>query len=251
MAETEWAAIRASQGAESDLVGAHNDQIPASSAEVDAYLKNTKSFRDQVAVNRGQSGRRHCASGQNVRSDLSLAVSVARHDRAFLRGGGCAAATKPRSGRARKGRSPRAARVADLLGVPAKNVHVLYREGSGCYGRLSTDDVPEDAAIMSRAVGKPVRVQWMREDEHAWEPKGPQQLISVRAGVDAQGKACCLGLYGPQLSVDHVGNPAAGFAATRHQSHRTGKLQRDRRRRRHLHVRSSESGRGADSLGAG
>jgi nicotinate dehydrogenase subunit B len=41
---------------------------------------------------------------------------------------------------------------------------------------------------MSRAVGKPVRVQWMREDEHGWEPKGPAQLITVRAGVDAQGK---------------------------------------------------------------
>ena len=45
----------------------------------------------------------------------------------------------------------------------------------------------EDAALMSRAVGKPVRVQWMREDEHAWDPKGPAQHTTVRAGVDAQG----------------------------------------------------------------
>jgi nicotinate dehydrogenase subunit B len=74
------------------------------------------------------------------------------------------------------------------LGIPELNVHFIYTEGSGCYGRLEPDDSPEDAALMSRAVGKPVRVQWMREDEHGWEPKGPPQLITVRAGVDAQGK---------------------------------------------------------------
>jgi CO/xanthine dehydrogenase Mo-binding subunit len=63
----------------------------------------------------------------------------------------------------------------------------MYREGSGSYGRLECDDAAEDAALMSRAVGKPVRVQWMREDEHAWDPKGPAQYTTVRAGVDAQG----------------------------------------------------------------
>jgi CO/xanthine dehydrogenase Mo-binding subunit len=78
--------------------------------------------------------------------------------------------------------------IAKMLNIPPKNVHLLYREGSGSYGRLESDDVAEDAALMSRAVGKPVRVQWMREDEHAWDPKGPAQLTTIRAGVDAQGK---------------------------------------------------------------
>jgi CO/xanthine dehydrogenase Mo-binding subunit len=77
--------------------------------------------------------------------------------------------------------------IALLLKVPSKNVHLLYREGSGSYGRLESDDVAEDAALMSRAVGRPVRVQWMREDEHAWDPKGPAQYSTVRAGVDAHG----------------------------------------------------------------
>jgi CO/xanthine dehydrogenase Mo-binding subunit len=77
--------------------------------------------------------------------------------------------------------------VADMLGLPEKNVRVIYRESAGCYGRLSPDDVPQDAALMSRAVGKPVRVQWSRADEHGWEPKGPAQLMSMKAGVDAQG----------------------------------------------------------------
>ena len=78
--------------------------------------------------------------------------------------------------------------IATMLEIPPKNVHLLYREGSGSYGRLECDDVAEDAALMSRAVGKPVRVQWMREDEHAWDPKGPSQYTTIRAGVDAQGK---------------------------------------------------------------
>ncbi len=79
-------------------------------------------------------------------------------------------------------------RVAAILRVPEKNVRVIYHEGSGSYGRLGVDDAAEDAVVMSRAVGKPVRVQWMRADEHGWEPKGPAQLMTVRAAADAQGK---------------------------------------------------------------
>src|SRR5205085_11824516 len=50
------------------------------------------------------------------------------------------------------------------------------------------EDAAADAAIMSRAVGRPVRVQWMREDEHGWDPKGPPQLLDLAAAVDAQGR---------------------------------------------------------------
>ena len=78
--------------------------------------------------------------------------------------------------------------LATLLGMSKKNIRLIHKEAAGCYGRLEPDDVPQDAVLMSRAVGKPVRVQWMREDEHAWSPKGPPHLISVRAAVDAQGK---------------------------------------------------------------
>ena len=53
---------------------------------------------------------------------------------------------------------------------------------------MGADDAAEDAALLSRAVGKPVRVQWMRDDEHGWEPKGPAQLDLIRAGIDGEGK---------------------------------------------------------------
>ena len=78
--------------------------------------------------------------------------------------------------------------VAKTLGIPETNVHFIYRGESGSYGRLEVDDCAVDAALLSRAVGKPVRVQWMREEEFHWEAKAPAQLTTIRAGVDASGK---------------------------------------------------------------
>ena len=77
--------------------------------------------------------------------------------------------------------------VAELLGISAANVRVVFVEASGCYGHNGADDAAGDAALLSQAVGKPVRVQWMRHDEHAWEPLGPAMVMEVRGGVDSQG----------------------------------------------------------------
>jgi nicotinate dehydrogenase subunit B len=64
---------------------------------------------------------------------------------------------------------------------------VIRLEAAGCYGRNCADDVTADALLLSRAVGRPVRVQLTREQEHAWEPKGAAQLIDVNGGLDAKG----------------------------------------------------------------
>jgi CO/xanthine dehydrogenase Mo-binding subunit len=76
---------------------------------------------------------------------------------------------------------------ARFLGLPKEKVRLIYLEGSGCYGMNGHEDAAADAAILSRAVGRPVRVQWMREDEHGWDPKGPPQLIDLNAAIDTQG----------------------------------------------------------------
>jgi CO/xanthine dehydrogenase Mo-binding subunit len=78
--------------------------------------------------------------------------------------------------------------VAKLLDLKEQNVRIIYHEASGSYGRMSTDDCAEDAALLSRAVGAPVRVQWSRRDEHGWEPKGPAQLDEAKAAVDGDGR---------------------------------------------------------------
>lgn len=75
--------------------------------------------------------------------------------------------------------------LATLLALPKDAVRVTYVEGSGCYGHNGSDDAAADAALLSQAVGAPVRVQWMREQEHGWDPKGPAMVISQSAALDA------------------------------------------------------------------
>jgi CO/xanthine dehydrogenase Mo-binding subunit len=76
--------------------------------------------------------------------------------------------------------------LAKLLDRAPEQVHINRMEASGCYGRNCADDVSADALLLSQAVGKPVRVQLMREQESGWEPKGTGQLIRVRGGLDKQ-----------------------------------------------------------------
>ena len=77
--------------------------------------------------------------------------------------------------------------TASLLGIPAENVHVIFTRGSGCYGLNGADTVSYDAALMSQAVARPVRVQLMRPDEMAWENYGAAYVIDQRVGLDATG----------------------------------------------------------------
>jgi nicotinate dehydrogenase subunit B len=77
--------------------------------------------------------------------------------------------------------------LADILGIPASRIRVIYVEGAGCYGHNGSDDVAADAALMSKLVGQPVRVQWMRQDEHGWEPLGPAMAHTLKGGLDNLG----------------------------------------------------------------
>ncbi|MCR3763569.1 molybdopterin-dependent oxidoreductase, partial [Pseudomonas aeruginosa] len=78
--------------------------------------------------------------------------------------------------------------LARLLRRDAGEIEVIRMEAAGCYGRNGADDVSADAVLLAQAVGRPVRVQLMREQEHGWEPKGTAQLIEVRGGLDEQGQ---------------------------------------------------------------
>ncbi|MGO8251837.1 molybdopterin cofactor-binding domain-containing protein [Rhizobium ruizarguesonis] len=77
--------------------------------------------------------------------------------------------------------------LALLLDMPEEQIRVERLEAAGCYGRNCADDVTADAALLSRAVMAPVRVQLTREQEHAWEPKGAAQIMDVRGGLDLEG----------------------------------------------------------------
>ncbi|MDA9520736.1 aldehyde dehydrogenase [Bradyrhizobium sp. CCBAU 11434] len=97
--------------------------------------------------------------------------------------------------------------LALLIERPESEVEVIRLEAAGCYGRNCADDVTADALLLSRAVGRPVRVQLTREQEHAWEPKGSAQLIDVNGGLDADG-----GIAGYDLATRYPSNAAPTLA---------------------------------------
>lgn len=90
-----------------------------------------------------------------------------------------------------QGAFPLRGAIAELVKLPAGKVRVAHMEGSGCYGHNGADDVAADAALCAMALpGRPVRLQWMREQEHGWEPLGCTQAVAASGGVDASGRIC-------------------------------------------------------------
>lgn len=87
------------------------------------------------------------------------------------------------------GQKPHYARdgVAEILGIPSEQVHCIWVPGPGAYGRNDAGDASMDAAVLAKATGRPVRVQYMRHEGHGWDPKGPASIHKGRAALDASG----------------------------------------------------------------
>jgi CO/xanthine dehydrogenase Mo-binding subunit len=84
---------------------------------------------------------------------------------------------------------PQRAALAELTRLQPGQTHCIHTEGSGCYGHNGADDVAADAALIAMAVpGRPVRLQWMREQEHGFEPLGTGMVVEIEAGIDGQGR---------------------------------------------------------------
>jgi CO/xanthine dehydrogenase Mo-binding subunit len=92
---------------------------------------------------------------------------------------------------------PLRAAIAEMLRMPPAQVHCIHAEGSGCYGHNGADDAAAHAALFARALpGHPIRVQWMREQEHTCEPYGPAMIAKLRGGVDAKGNIVAFDVEG-------------------------------------------------------
>jgi nicotinate dehydrogenase subunit B len=184
VAKDEWAAVRAAR----ELKAAWSDWqgLPGNGA-LERYLREGAVDRDQTLVNQGDSAAAMASAARQLsatyfwpcQSHASLGPSCAVADH---RADGLTVWTASQSTHGMRGG------LSKILGVPEAKVRVVYMDGAGSYGGNGNDDAAADAALLSKAVGQPVRVQWMRQDEHGWDPKGPQQLLDVRAGLDAEGR---------------------------------------------------------------
>jgi CO/xanthine dehydrogenase Mo-binding subunit len=122
--------------------------------------------------------------------------------------------------------------VAAFLGMPRDKVRVVWMEGPQGYGRTAADDAGCEAAYIAKEIGRPVRIQWMRNEETAWDTKAPAFTVKVRGGLDTAGNLVALEYQARAADYNHVGynepdtvliaqlmgarraRPAAGSAAT-------------------------------------
>jgi nicotinate dehydrogenase subunit B len=95
--------------------------------------------------------------------------------------------------------------VATFLGVPRDRVRVVYMDGPQVYGRTAADDVGFEAAYLANELKKPVRVQWMRHEETAWDTKGPAYAFKLKGALNAQGKLTALEYDARAVDYAHLG----------------------------------------------
>src|SRR5438132_4728490 len=95
--------------------------------------------------------------------------------------------------------------VAQFLKIPREQVRVVWMEGPQAYGRTAADDAGFEAAFLAKEIGRPVRVQWSRQEETAWDTKGPAYTMKLRGGLDAQGNLVALDYNAQAADYNHVG----------------------------------------------
>jgi CO/xanthine dehydrogenase Mo-binding subunit len=197
VARDEWTAVRGAR--ELRATWTEWRGLP-SYQDLERYVREGAIEREQTLVNRGPSGPTPPTDADAAAIDTSIAGAPTRMSATYF---------WPCQGHASLGPS---SAVADIKGeggtiwtssqvtyglrntiarlfelVPEK-LRVVFVEGSGSYGTNGADHAAADAVLISKTIQQPVRVQWSREDEHAWDPKGPQQLLELRAGVDGSGR---------------------------------------------------------------
>ncbi len=183
VAETEWAAIKAAAAVKANW--SRWEGLPEKSKLWD-YVRSTKINSDEVLQSVGDSAE----AMQRPVKILSATYDFAIHTHGSM-GPSCAVA-EWKDGKLTCWSASQAThllrkQLANMLTVPPENVRCLYVDGAGCYGRNGHEDAAADAALLAKATGRPVRVQWMRADEHGWDPKGPPTLLDFRGAVDSTG----------------------------------------------------------------
>ncbi|HYL36822.1 MAG TPA: molybdopterin cofactor-binding domain-containing protein [Bryobacteraceae bacterium] len=184
VARDEWAAVRAARELKADW--SEWQGLPGNEG-LERYVRQGPLDRDQELVSRGDPASALPASDKQFsatyqwpcQSHASLGPSCAVAD---VRADGATVWTST------QGTHGLRASLSKIFSIPQDKLRVIYLDGSGSYGGNGNDDVAADAVLLSKAVNAPVRVQWMRHDEHGWDPKGPPQILELRGGIDLAGR---------------------------------------------------------------
>ena len=215
VAQKPWQAIQAANKLKA--VWTPGAGLPKHS-EIHDYLRNNKPTRDTFAVN-----------SKDIDEKLASAAKVMKATYLYPYqmhgsiGSSCAVADvqngKATVWSATQAVYPLRSTMAMVLGLQLENVHIIFKMGSGCYGCNGADTVSYDAALLSQAVGRPVRVQLTRKDEMAWENYGLAFAIDQRIAVDEKGTivAWDYEAWSPTLGnrpgMTNPGNVVSGFLA--------------------------------------
>jgi len=198
VAESEWRAIKAAQRLKASWSAWEG--LPEQS-KLWEHVRATKVNKDDVSSNVGDAEKALAQAAKRISATYSFTI----HSHASI-GPSCAVADfqdgKLTCWSASQGPHDLRTQLAAMFSMKDSDVHVIYLEGSGCYGRNAHEDAAADAALLARAVGRPVRVQWMREEENGWDPKGPPTLMDLEAGLDASGQVVAWSsqLYVPEAT---------------------------------------------------
>jgi CO/xanthine dehydrogenase Mo-binding subunit len=95
--------------------------------------------------------------------------------------------------------------VAEFLGLPRDRVRVVWMEGPQAYGRTAADDAGFEAAFLAKEIGRPVRVQWTRQEETAWDTKGPAYAVKLRGALDEKGSLIAVDYEARAADHNHLG----------------------------------------------
>lgn len=222
VASSEWGAIKAARTLKA--AWSKSETLPDQS-KLWEHVRSTKVLTSDITSSTGNVG---AAFGTLGAKTMSATYDFAIHLHGSI-GPSCAIAEfkdgKLTSWSASQATHNLRKQLAAMFGMDVAYVRCLYVEGAGCYGRNGHEDAAADAALLARAVGRPVRVQWSRADEHGWEPKGPPTLIDMRAAMDEAGNVTAWdseffipqqtpgGFHVPLVAATLAGMPAANHVA--------------------------------------
>ena len=183
VAETEWASVRAAQAVKVEW----SAPTAAFPSELYAHMRAATPKASRDLAKQGDTAAALSAAARRIEASYEWPFQAHA-----TMGPGCAVADVQPDGVTTVwtgAQKPHALQkgLAQLLNLPENHVRVIWVEAAGSYGRAGDEDVAGDAALLSQAAGKPVRVEWSRADMTAWGGKGPAAVIDFRAALDSQG----------------------------------------------------------------